>query len=60
MDPAIVLVIRESGIRTIRLVASTPREERAAMALYTRIQKPVDRIQKILLGEKRGKPGRPA
>lgn len=58
MDPAIVLVIRRGGIRTIRLVASTLREERAAMALYTRIQGPVNRIQKILTEEKSGKSGK--
>ena len=55
MGCAVVLVIREDGVKTIRLVGSTLAEEKRAMALYTKIQKPVYRIQKILRGEGRGK-----
>ena len=48
MDPAIVIVIRSDGIKGIRLVASSPKEERAAMDLYRKIQKPVNSIRKII------------
>lgn len=48
MDPAIVIVIRNDGIREVRLVASNSSEEKKAINLYLKIQKPVNDIHKIL------------
>ena len=54
VGPAVVMVIRKDGIRRIRLVASTAKEEKAAIALYTRIMEPVHHIEKILTRKNRG------
>ncbi len=51
MNPAIVLVIRNEGISTVRLIASGPKEEREAMDLYRKIQGPINKIRKILRGD---------
>jgi hypothetical protein len=48
MDPAVIMVIRTNGIEVIRLVASTPKEERLAMDLYCSIQRPINDIRKII------------
>jgi len=48
MGPAIVIVIRSDGVKGIRLVASSPKEEQAAMDLYRKIQKPINSIRKII------------
>jgi len=48
MKSAVVIVIRNDGIKVIRFVASTLKEEKEAMALYSKIQRPINSIQKIL------------
>jgi hypothetical protein len=51
MDPRIVLVIGSKGVRLVRIVASSPKEEDKAVDLYMKLRKNLRSIDKTLQGE---------
>jgi len=53
MDPRLVVVIGSKGVRLIRMVASSPKEEDAAVDLYKRLRKNLQSIDKSLKTEAR-------
>lgn len=51
MEPRLVVVIGSRGVRLVRIVASSSKEEDEAFALYLRVKKTLRSIDKTLQAE---------
>jgi hypothetical protein len=48
MDPKLVVVIGDRGVRLIRLVSKDAQEEEKCLGLYQKIRKELRKIDKVL------------
>lgn len=48
MDPRLVVVIGDRGVRLIRLVSKDDREEELCLDLYRKVKKELRKIDKVL------------